>query len=111
VLKEINIVICYVGFIFKKIIANCKHVYSVGRFHQGFLYLQDFVKFENTSLNVPDVIYCHNKSTFFPAPIFMRLTNERQPCVQIAYIGICPNRIVNVKRMSKAFDICLTVHR
>jgi len=52
--KEIKVVINYVGSIFKKIIAICVHIYSVGTFHQGVLYFQTFIKFESTSLNVPD---------------------------------------------------------
>ena len=88
VLKEINIVINYVCFIFKKIIANSVQIYSARRFHQGILYCQTFIKFVGTSLNVPDVIYCHKKSNAFPSPIFMRFRNERQPCVQISYIGL-----------------------
>jgi hypothetical protein len=112
VLKEINIVINYVGFIFNKSSSNRIQIYTVRRFHQGILYLKIFIKFVGTSLNVPDVIYCHKKSNAFPSPIFVRLTNERQHCVQISYIEVCPYRIINVERMSKALfmplaEVCL----
>jgi len=33
------------------------HIYSVGRFQQDVLYFQNFIKFESTSLNVPDVFF------------------------------------------------------
>ena len=90
------------GLFSRKLLLNCVHIYSVGRFHEGVLYFQTSIKPDSTSLNVPDVFYCHSKSNAFPAPSFMKLTNERQSCAQISYIGFCPNRIINVDRMSKA---------
>jgi hypothetical protein len=112
VLKAMNIVINYEGFICKKSSANCVQIYSVCRIHQGVLYLQTVIKFVGTSLNEPDVIYCHKKSSAFPSLIFMRLTNERQRCAEISYTGVCPKRIINVERMSKTLfmplaEVCL----